>query len=123
MAEELRRRGVLGKSEEFFLKSLEANPLDYRTYISLAEAYLKMDRFDEAKAYLEESLPHAPRLSRFRQEREIERRRMRKSVGLPLHESEAPSIFDYKSYSYRLIGHMYACRESILTLFQFCGLQ
>ena len=61
MAEELRSRGVLDKAEEFFLKSLEANPLDYRAYVGLAEACLRMDRFDEAKAYLEESLPHAPR--------------------------------------------------------------
>ena len=83
MAEELRRRGVLDESEEFFLKSLRANPLDYRTYIGLGKTYLQMAKNDLARTYWEKSLPHAP-------EEEI----------------------DYKSYSYRLIGRIYFCEEN-----------
>jgi len=81
-AEELRRRGVLDESEEFFLKALNEYRLDYRIYVGLAETYLQMNKFDKAKVFLEKSLPHAPK-------KEI----------------------DYKSYSYRLIGHIYACEE------------
>lgn len=82
-AEELRRRGVLEESEEFFLKALNEYRLDYRIYIGLAETYLQMNSFDKAKAQLEKSLPHAP-------QKEI----------------------NYKSYSHRLIGHIYACEEN-----------
>lgn len=82
MAEELRNRGVLDESEEFYLKALDLNRLDYRIYVGLAETYLQMSKFDKARTFLEKSLPHAPK-------REI----------------------DYKSYSYRLIGHIYACEE------------
>lgn len=81
-AEELRRRGVLNESEEFYLKALNEYRLDYRIYVGLAETYLQMNKFDKAKVFLEKSLPHAPK-------KEI----------------------DYKSYSYRLIGHIYACEE------------
>ncbi|MCL4518614.1 MAG: tetratricopeptide repeat protein [Thaumarchaeota archaeon] len=81
-AEELRRRGVLDESEEFFLKALNEYRLDYRIYVGLAETYLQMGKFDEARNQLERSLPHAPK-------KEI----------------------DYKSYSYRLIGHIYECKE------------
>jgi tetratricopeptide (TPR) repeat protein len=81
-AEELRRRGVLDESEEFFLKALDAYRLDYRIYVGLAETYLQLKKFDKAKFFLEKSLPHAPK-------QEI----------------------DYKSYSYRLIGRIYACEE------------
>lgn len=81
-AEELRHRGVLEESEEFFLKALNEYRLDYRIYVGLAETYLQMNKFDKAKVFLEKSLPHAPK-------KEI----------------------DYKSYSYRLIGHIYACEE------------
>lgn len=82
MAEELRRRGVLDESEKLFLNALESNPLDYRIYVGLAETYLRMERFDKAKIFLEKSLPHAPK-----------------------------EKIDYRSYSYRLIGHIYACNE------------
>ena len=82
-AEELRRRGVLQESEEFFLKALNEYRLDNRIYIGLAETYLQMNSFDKARAQLERSLPHAP-------QKEI----------------------DYKSYSHRLIGHIYACEEN-----------
>lgn len=81
-AEELRRRGVLEESEEFFLKALTEYRLDYRIYVGLAETYLQMNKFDQAKSFLEKSLPHAPKKG-----------------------------IDYKSYSYRLIGHIYACEE------------
>jgi len=80
MAEELRGRGVLDKAEEFFVKSIDNNPLDYRTYIGLVQTYLQMNKFDKAKEHLEESIPHAP-------------------------DSKS------KAYSYRLIGHVYACYE------------
>jgi tetratricopeptide (TPR) repeat protein len=83
IAEDLRHRGVLDKSEEFYLKALEVNPLDYRIYVGLAETYLQGNKFDKAKVFLEKSLPHAPK-------QEI----------------------DYKSYSYRLVGHIYACEEN-----------
>lgn len=81
-AEELRRRGILEESEEFFLKALNEHRLDYRIYVGLAETYLQMNKFDKAMSFLEKSLPHAP-------QEEI----------------------DYRSYSYRLIGHIYACEE------------
>jgi len=80
-AEELRRRGALQDSEEFFLKALNAYRLDYRIYIGLAETYLQMNKFDKAKTILENSLLHAP-------------------------------TNHCKSYSYRLIGHIYACEEN-----------
>jgi tetratricopeptide (TPR) repeat protein len=82
IAEQLRVRGVLDESEKFFLKSLEANPLDYRTYIGLGKTYLRIGKADAARAYWEKSLPHAP-------QKEI----------------------DFKSYSYRLIGRLYFCEE------------
>ncbi|MBU1182085.1 MAG: hypothetical protein KKF00_07990 [Proteobacteria bacterium] len=84
-AEELRRRGVLEESEEFFLKALNEYRLDYRIYVGIAETYLQMSKFDNAIVLLEKSLPHAP-------QKEI----------------------DYKSYSYRLIGHIYACKEDYI---------
>lgn len=83
MAEEHRRRGDYDHSLKFFLKSLDANSLDYRTYIGLAELYLHIGRFAYAKTYFERSLPHAP----FR------------------------GNFNYKSYSLRFIGHIYYCWE------------
>lgn len=82
MAEKLRARGVLGESEEFYIKALDQNRLDYRVYVGLAETYIQWARFDEALTMLERSLPHAPR-------KEI----------------------DYKSYSYRLMGHIAVSRE------------
>jgi tetratricopeptide (TPR) repeat protein len=83
IAEEMRRRGVLDESEKFFLKSLEANPLDYRTWIGLGKAYLQMGKPDKARAYWGKSLPHAPKKQ-----------------------------IDYKSYSYRLIGHLDFCEDN-----------
>jgi tetratricopeptide (TPR) repeat protein len=82
MADELNRRGVLDEAEKYYLKSIELNLLDYRTYLGLAHLYIEISEFDKAKNILEKSLPHAPK-------KEI----------------------DYKSYSFRLIGHIYECRE------------
>ena len=82
MAEELRRRGVCDESIELFLKALNANRLDYRIYVGLAETYLRIGQFDNAKTYFEKSLPHAP----------------------------SRANFTYKSYSLRFIGHIYYCR-------------
>lgn len=84
MAEKLRFRGVLEESEEFYLKALNLNRLDYRMYVGLAETYLQGNQFDKARNFLEKSLPHAP----------------------------ATQNFDYKSYSYRLLGHICACEEN-----------
>lgn len=83
MAEELRRRGVLDEAEEFYRKAIDLNRLDYRLYIGCAETYLRSGQFDHAKTCLEKSLPHAP----------------------------AEADFQYKSYSLRLLGHLYACNQ------------
>ena len=84
MAEELRRRGALEQSEEFYLKSLKTNPLDYLTYVGLGKTYLQMGKVDKARTYWEKSLPHAP------------------TIGI-----------DYRSYSYRLIGRSYFCENDV----------
>lgn len=84
IAEELRRRGVLDESEKYFLKSLEANPLDFRTYIGLGKTYLQTGKLDKARVCWEKSLPHAPK-----------------------------GEIDYRSYSYRLIGRTYFCEGDI----------
>jgi len=86
MADELSRRGVLDEAEKHYLKSLEYNLLDYRTYLGLAHLYIEISEFERAKSILEKSLPHAPKKD-----------------------------IDYKSYSYRLIGHVYECWEDFST--------
>lgn len=95
IAEELRCRGVLNESEKFFLKSLERNPLDYRTYVGLGKTYLRLGMGEKARTYWEKSLLHTPR-------------------------KEAGGAIDYKSYSYRLIGRLDFCedkpRQAVLTL-------
>jgi tetratricopeptide (TPR) repeat protein len=83
IAEDLSIRGSLVQAEEFYGKALSAYPLDYRSYLGLAGTYLKMNEFDRAKDVLEKSLPHAP----------------------------SEQGFDWKSHSYRLLGHIEACRE------------
>jgi len=82
-AEELMQRGQLEDAEEFFQKALNEYRLDYRAYVGLAQTYLQMGRFDEARVLLEKSLPHAPK-----------------------------AHTDYRSYSLKLIGHIYACLEN-----------
>ncbi len=89
--EELRRRGILDKSEDYFLRALDANPLDYRTYIGLGYTYLQANSPNEAKKYFEESLLHAPK----------------------------NQSFDYKSYSYRLLGHLHECQEQLETAIDY----
>jgi tetratricopeptide (TPR) repeat protein len=66
IAEKLRNRGVYDESEKFFIKSVEANPLDYRTYIGLTQTYLRKGQFDKAKIFLEKSISHAPLYLYFR---------------------------------------------------------
>lgn len=116
MAEELRSRGVLDKSERKFLKALESNPLDYRIYIGLAETYLKMEKFDKAKSFLEKSLPHAPPQSlqpkrRYQGGKYMTKEEVEAFLRLPDETREKPKL-DYKSYSYRLIGRIYFCKEN-----------
>lgn len=123
IAEELRNRGVLGQSEQFFLKAVEANPLDYRIYIGLAETYLRMEKFNKAETFLERSLTHAPLETK---------RNLEESTYKFLPDEEGEEFkawlnkeeyhskisyntyslpFDYKSYSYRLLGRIYFCQE------------
>ncbi len=87
MAEELRARGLLDEAERRFLKALELNPLDYRTYVGLAHTYLQSNKLDDARSALEKSLPHAPQHHR------------------------AGAVLDWRSYSYRLIGRIHACSD------------
>lgn len=141
-AEELRRRGVLEESEEFFLKALNEYRLDYRIYVGLAETYLQINRFDKAKVFLEKSLPHAPKgtiwvsgvservRNLLQQGYKIEAiKEYRAETGVGLAEAKevidrigigqnmgvnVTDIFDWRSYSYRLIGRIYACEENYL---------
>ena len=152
IAEELRNRGVYDESEKFFIKSVEANPLDYRTYIGLAQTYLYKEQFDKAKIFLEKSLSHAPLVvnSEFghnkpsskvkmmsSEEAEIRQNRYYRDTvleqgfwelghkldfkmndvydymnSLDNLEKLSNRFDDYKSYSYRLLGHIYACEEN-----------
>lgn len=82
IAEELRQRWALKESEKFFLKSIEANPLEFMTYIGLGKTYLQLGKPVKAKDYWEKSLLHAPK--------------NKKGVY-------------YKSYSYRLLGRLNFC--------------
>jgi tetratricopeptide (TPR) repeat protein len=84
IAEELRKVGSLRDSERFFLKSIEANPLDYQAYIGLGKTYLQLGDGEKAQSYWEKSLPHAPKAE-----------------------------INYASYSLRLIGRLYFCRNDI----------
>ena len=112
IAEELRNRGVLGQSEQFFLKAVEANPLDYRIYIGLAETYLRMEKFNKAETFLERSLPHAP-LETKRNLEEPTYKFLSDEEGEEFVACNTYSLpFDYKSYSYRLIGRIYFCEEN-----------
>ncbi len=80
MAEESWLKGSLYDAERNFLRAFHLDPSDYGNHMGLAYTNLLADEFDEAKEYLEKSLPYAP-------------------------------DSDWKSYSYRLIGHIYACKE------------
>jgi tetratricopeptide (TPR) repeat protein len=133
MAEELLQRGVLEESEKRFLKALDLNPLDYRTYIGLHYTYLHLDRFDEARTLLQRSLPHAPHItskeeeqprSKYYSDEELEEmirsaqeEKRKKKLGLPwwkieeVREDKPVELSDYRSYSYRLIGRICMCQE------------
>ena len=133
MAEQLRNREELIKSEEFFLQSLELNPLDYRTYIGLSFTYMKLGKFDNAESLLETSLRHAPKDSL--EEKPVEGEHIivleselkqyyrayspppkpfgvgRGILDEGTYEGEAEPQFDYRSYSYRLLGRIHYCKE------------
>lgn len=79
-AEEAQRLGALDVAQERYERALDSNPLDYRTYIGLAEILLQKENFERARLLLEESLWFAPK-----------------------------GEIDYKSYSLRLTGHIHAC--------------
>jgi tetratricopeptide (TPR) repeat protein len=83
-AEEALRREALVDAETLYTQALELNRLDYRIYLGLAETYLQREKPDQAEDILQRSLPHAPATKRAY----------------------------YQSYSLRLIGHIYACKEA-----------
>jgi len=136
MAEELRGRGVLDKSEGLFLKALDLNPLDYRIYVGLAQTYLQMNQFHKAKTRLEESLLHAPprpQIDQYYRKLRVggeehfvhvewkpgpysseaeERENKKRWLSPEKYEALKKQVIDYRSYSYRLIGHIYACEEN-----------
>lgn len=60
IGEELRSRGDTKKAVKFLSESLEKSPLDFRTYVGLALAYLELNDPRSAQQVLEESLSHAP---------------------------------------------------------------
>ena len=121
MAEELRRRSVYEESKKRFLKALDLNPLDYRTYIGLTHTYLQMGDFDEAKVVLEKSLPHAPReevaegmtprIMTFGKVWEYGVFSDGTRPPIPSSDDNPTVSFDYKGYSYRLIGRICYCQE------------
>ncbi|MFA6001972.1 MAG: hypothetical protein WC828_07655 [Thermoleophilia bacterium] len=82
MAEELVDRRELAEAEPRFINSLEANPLDFRTYVGLAHIYISEQRFDDAKHYLGKSLSHASEIPQQTEE----------------------GIDNYKSVSFRLLA-------------------
>lgn len=85
IADKSKKRGVLDDAEKYYLKAIEANPLDYRTYIGLAYTYLQKEipKPYKAEKYLKKSIPHAPK----------------------------DENFSYKSYSYKILGRLYASLE------------
>lgn len=105
MAEELRRRGVLDEAEEFYLKALEVNRLDYRIYTGLAESYLQSNEFDRAAKCLQRSLPHAPKGRKPSGPAVLQPTRSHSQL------TSSTTEFDWRSHSYRLIGHIHACAE------------
>ena len=94
IADGLANRRAFSQSKEFYVKAMSAYPLDYRTYLGLASTYLKLEKFDLATETLEQSLPHAP----------------------------ADGGFDWRSHSYRLLGHIQACSENYKNAAQLLGL-
>jgi tetratricopeptide (TPR) repeat protein len=98
--------------------------LDYRTYIGLAQTYLRKEQFDKAKIFLEKSISHAPLVVKSEfghnkqassiEEIEIMMREESKRLSgeLDIEEKKFNTFNDYKSYSYRLLGYVYACEEN-----------
>jgi tetratricopeptide (TPR) repeat protein len=135
MADELRRRRVFDKAEQLYIKAVNSNPLDYRTYIGIAYNYLDIGQPSKARLYLEDSIPHAPKGSYDtnyelgnddseddfseppKSREEIEKRliklgkKFRSSKGVFENDKIAKLDLDYKSFSYRLIGRTYFCEE------------
>jgi len=124
MAEELMKRGILDQAEDFFKKSLDASPLDYRTYVGIAHICMQTNEFDRAMEYLQNSLPHAPEgsLAQFESALSLSSRVLdirEITLGLQHYSGLASRIrapkagdsFDYRSYSYRLMGRIHLCRE------------
>lgn len=60
MAEQLRGRGCIDEAIQWFVRSLELYPLDFRTYVGLGMCYIRRGDFDKAEEVLRKSLPHAP---------------------------------------------------------------
>lgn len=135
MAEQLRSRGCFDEAEEWFLKSLEMSPLDFRTYIGLGMTYLRKKDFDQAEIVLKKSFPHAPQgmqseegvlMALIRTGQKIGAiKKWRAMTGEGLEEAkdyvdriaarlektvQGVQPDDYKSLSHLLIGRIYACR-------------
>ncbi len=83
MATELLRRGSIRQATDFAVRALEANPLDYFSYITLARTRLAEGDFGSAVESLLASLDHAPR----------------------------DDAFDYRAYSLRLASRAYFCMD------------
>lgn len=88
MADTLRERGALDKAAEFYVKSVEANPLDYRAYIGYSNVLLQQSKVNGAIEILEESLPHAP-------------------------QGSTEPLADWRTFSLQLIAHALACTNRI----------
>jgi len=139
MAEQLRARGCFDEAQQWFQKSLEMSPLDFRTYVGFAMTFLQKNDFDEAEKMLTRSLLHAPKGRPISGRRTSNERRftidqeVEDELAFPdndedsdetddeldsllaeMDEPEAPTrqvaVFDYKSLSHRLIGRIWACR-------------
>jgi tetratricopeptide (TPR) repeat protein len=99
MAGKCLEKNAFDEAEKHFFKALDSNPRDYRIYVGFAHACLGQNKFDEALICLENSLPHAP----------VGNYAVVNGKGNNKYESWP---FDYKSYSYRLIGRIYYCNEN-----------
>ena len=125
MAEQLRTRGCFDEAEQWFLKSLELNPLDFRTYVGFALNYLRKNDFDKAEEVLKNSLPHAPQGTlgpsqghkqrngfddMTREELQANADDIMQEGGYGQKKDSQVTPFNYRSLSHRLIGRIYACR-------------
>ena len=93
MAEELRRRACYEQAISFGRRSIEENPLEYLTYVTLARAQIGAGLLDDAADTLIKSINHAPEPGNYQ-----------------------------RAYSYRLISHIHACKEQYgLALVPICA--